>query len=610
MAVRVVTNDNASGAGSLANELAALSNGDTLRFQYGGPYTVKDFENPTDGITWIFENASATTQIALPMNGSSGTCIHMNRTGCKLGTGNGKGFRVYRASGTGGVCLDVGSGSTGYSSITCYIYDSLVDGAFANQGGLAQYAYTWNSTLYVSNAAFTGYNLSNPGIYITRAGASTGVNTFVGDYLDLYSGLLVHVNDSGNCNFTLTRSNVRNAATGIYITGVGGGGSVNLRHNKLYGITAGYGVRDLNTNNTAYSLNMYRNTFDSSTRCFTFAAAKNTRYRVRGNWFSSMQVPAAPTAWTNNGYAALAAGSPDVTDFLTDADPGFVNKAGADYSLLETSVLIDAGWDAGDSTDAAGNPAVVGAGPDCGAYEFQCVPPSFGDTTLSAICSGLPGHATLAWDTGSMTGIYDLFGIYSGSTQLGTVGITTGSYAVSDTIGSTITYTLKARSGCDNTTYVDGPTASFAYDSVAEWGGSEALVFTRLSLTELNVYWPTGSIVGSAVGYNIYVDDVLLAELDDVDTYDVTAEFLSTHEYMISLIDECGYEVDGPSGSYFYDWLIPASSGCFDINPSNHNIQEAHCSNNDYVKNVKQIPMQLSLPAISTRKSVPYRAKI
>jgi len=61
-----------------------------------------------------------------------------------------------------------------------------------------------------------------------------------------------------------------------------------------------------------------------------------------------------------------------------DADPLFVNEVGGDMRLMPASPAIDAGDTTGlalPTTDLDGNPRVSGGSVDCGAYEFQTVPP-------------------------------------------------------------------------------------------------------------------------------------------------------------------------------------------------------------------------------------------
>ncbi len=69
-------------------------------------------------------------------------------------------------------------------------------------------------------------------------------------------------------------------------------------------------------------------------------------------------------------------------------DPGFVDAAGGNYRLAAGSPLIDAGDPAGlqageSSTDLDGNPRIVGAAHDVGAYEVQLPPPPAGPSPPS-----------------------------------------------------------------------------------------------------------------------------------------------------------------------------------------------------------------------------------
>lgn len=79
----------------------------------------------------------------------------------------------------------------------------------------------------------------------------------------------------------------------------------------------------------------------------------------------------AATYFLNNAVVHASVGTNTIV--LTTADPGFTDAANGDYTLLETSSLVDAGNNAYAQglEDLAGNARVAGATVDLGCYEFQ-----------------------------------------------------------------------------------------------------------------------------------------------------------------------------------------------------------------------------------------------
>ena len=79
----------------------------------------------------------------------------------------------------------------------------------------------------------------------------------------------------------------------------------------------------------------------------------------------------AATYFLNNAVVHPSVGTNTIV--LTTADPGFTDAANGDYTLLETSSLVDAGNNAYAQRleDLAGNARVAGATVDVGCYEFQ-----------------------------------------------------------------------------------------------------------------------------------------------------------------------------------------------------------------------------------------------
>ena len=75
----------------------------------------------------------------------------------------------------------------------------------------------------------------------------------------------------------------------------------------------------------------------------------------------------------NNNAVVLASDFGTNTTILTTSDPGFVDAANGDYSLLSTSAMVDAGNNtyAQGLIDLAGNARISGTTVDLGCYEYQ-----------------------------------------------------------------------------------------------------------------------------------------------------------------------------------------------------------------------------------------------
>ena len=79
----------------------------------------------------------------------------------------------------------------------------------------------------------------------------------------------------------------------------------------------------------------------------------------------------AATYFLNNAVVHASVGTNTIV--LTSSDPGFTNAASADFTLLETSSLVDAGENtkAQGIEDLAGNDRISGTTVDIGCYEYQ-----------------------------------------------------------------------------------------------------------------------------------------------------------------------------------------------------------------------------------------------
>ncbi len=66
-------------------------------------------------------------------------------------------------------------------------------------------------------------------------------------------------------------------------------------------------------------------------------------------------------------------GAYSIRNTLSYADPVFRNQAANDFHLTFGSPAIDAGAAAAIAVDADGNPRLVGAAIDLGAFEYQTV---------------------------------------------------------------------------------------------------------------------------------------------------------------------------------------------------------------------------------------------
>lgn len=312
--------------------------------------------------------------------------------------------------------------------------------------------------------------------------------------------------------YIIYRTHFNNNEKGITTNGGNISPNIDVRFCKFTGASMVYGI-DFNFGSAGTpTFKIYRNIFDPKGASYVGIKRNARNYTsavdIKGNWLEKIEIPNGCSE-DYNAYQTLVAGTPGAHDIVTST-PGFTNRAGGDYTLTQSSVLINAGYCTGDTLDLAGNPASVGGFCDIGPYETQCS---------------------------------------------------------------------------------------------AAWSGSEELIITRLGITTALLQWETGSITGDYTSFIVYEDGELLENVGLADSYTASSEFLQTHEYVIKLVEGCGStEVAGPSGSFDYDWLNPSDGGCFEINPSNHNIQSFECSNLDYNKNVTQGPMILGVPFVGSHK--------
>lgn len=222
-----------------------------------------------------------------------------------------------------------------------------------NAGGIYL---NWSSSVIQGNliidnvAGWDGYSWNGGGILVdygsptitanrifsnSAGGSTVGLET--GDYFTVTNNFIAHNNNGGIKLWEFTRYGLIAHNTIAFNTGSEGG------------ILLGYGyITPTIVNNIVVS-----NTY--GIRAHTNASGTLDYNDVWGNTSQDYDLP-----------GALEPGPHDI-----QADPRFVDPAGDDYHLQAGSPCIDAGTDAGVTTDIDGDPRPVGAGVDIGADEYR-----------------------------------------------------------------------------------------------------------------------------------------------------------------------------------------------------------------------------------------------
>ncbi len=168
-------------------------------------------------------------------------------------------------------------------------------------------------------------------------------------------GIIIQYNDARLYNNVIAHNEAQEEGAGVYI----GNASPVLLHNTIAqngggdgaGVHVGTGAGVALTNTILVS------------HTVGITVATGSTATLEGTLWGS-------GAWANGadwgGDGAIVTGTVNLW-----GDPAFADPAGGDYHIGPGSAAVDAGVDAGVTTDVDGDPRPVGAAPDLGADEFQ-----------------------------------------------------------------------------------------------------------------------------------------------------------------------------------------------------------------------------------------------
>jgi len=167
---------------------------------------------------------------------------------------------------------------------------------------------------------------------------------------------------------TVERCSFHDASWGCYVPGTGG---LTVRYSEFHDLNA-WGVENA-TGATNPPIVIKRCTFgNNATGDYSPNPGAKNGVVVDSCYFETMRVQSGAGTWAKNHYDAVvgAPGATDVNTLIAACD--FANWAASDFDLGAASDLIDVGNDAGgEGLDILGRPAISGAGPDVGPFEFQ-----------------------------------------------------------------------------------------------------------------------------------------------------------------------------------------------------------------------------------------------
>ena len=157
------------------------------------------------------------------------------------------------------------------------------------------------------------------------------------------------------------------------------------------------------------------------------------------------------------------------TNAITSPDPGMVDPANADFTLKSGSPLIDAGIDAGITTDYLGNTRPQGSGYDIGAYEYTS---GGGDTTPPTTTASPRGGAYSSPQAVTLTASEPATTYYTadGSTPTTSSPVYTSPIAISQTTALKFFSrdTAGNQEAAKTETYTITPGAALALNPVAD----------------------------------------------------------------------------------------------------------------------------------------------
>ena len=374
---------------ALQAAINAASSGDELKVQVGtyiGNFTMKEGVNVSGG--WN-ESFTAQTDYATILDANaSGRVLHQAAAfstltvWSNLTIQNGK-FTAQQTDKAGSGVFLCDKGQVKH----CLIQNNLFDAASGEASGGGVYENGFTESLLVDDCIIRGNTASHAG-GVRICGVmqnsiiennTTSINACGGVQLH-YGGAMY------NC---IVRNNTGKDCGGVRLTGTK---ACTVANCLIAGNTAKGSVGGMSLESGIHYV--YNNTIvgnnqssSNPTRCgvrlnvgaaLEFAnnivwgnkandVVQESQLEINTNYLSGQ------AAHFNNNAIAYASEFGTNTITLSDTDPGFTNAASADYTLLETSSLVDAGNNAYAQgiEDLAGNPRISGTTVDIGCYEYQ-----------------------------------------------------------------------------------------------------------------------------------------------------------------------------------------------------------------------------------------------
>ena len=367
----------------------AASSGDELKVQAGtyiGNFTMKERVNVSGG--WNEDFTAQTDYATILDANASGRVLHQAAAfstltvWSNLTIQNGK-FTAQQTDKAGSGVFLCDKGQVKH----CLIQNNLFDASSGEASGGGVYENGYTTSVLVDDCIIRGNSASHAG-GVRICGVmqnsiiennTTSINACGGVQLH-YGGAMY------NC---IVRNNTGKDTGGVRLTGnkactvanclIAG----NIAKGTIGGISLEQGVHYV-YNNTIVGNNQ---SSSNPTRCgvrlnvnSNLVFANNVVWGNKANGevqADQMEIHAtyasdrAATYFLNNAVVHASVGTNTIA--LSSADPGFTNAASADFTLLETSSLVDAGENtkAQGIEDLAGNARISGTTVDIGCYEYQ-----------------------------------------------------------------------------------------------------------------------------------------------------------------------------------------------------------------------------------------------
>jgi len=269
------------------------------------------------------------------------------------------------ASPGGGLYLDhsdttlagnIVSGNTASVGGGLYLWDGAVtlegntvsgNTAYSDGGGL----YLWDAAITLAGNIVSGNTASaGGGLYMDFSDATLRDNMVQGNTASAGGGLHLSYSNAMLDNNLVIDNQVSSSGAGLYVSG----SAPRLRHNTVVHNAGGDGGGVYITNSSTVVLTN------------TILVSHTVGVTVTAGSTATLEA----TLWYSNGTHTGGAGTILTGTINVYGDPAFVNPAAWDYHLGPGSAAIDAGVDAGVTTDIDGEPRPQGLGYDIGADEL------------------------------------------------------------------------------------------------------------------------------------------------------------------------------------------------------------------------------------------------